>query len=159
MQSTMMDFPLTLAHILQRAGRLFATQKIVSRLPDKSLHRYSYSDFHRRTLALAGALQHAGIQPGDRVATLMWNHYAHLEAYFAIPCAGGVLHTLNLRLHPDDIGYIADHAGDRILILDDVLVPLYEKFRARVKFERVIVVPLSGGKVATEYENYEQFIG
>src|SRR5436190_23382628 len=140
MQSTMMDFPLTLAHILQRAGRLFATQKIVSRLPDKSLHRYRYSDFHRRTRALAGALQRAGIQPGDRVATLMWNHYAHLEAYFAIPAAGGVLHTLNLRLHPDELAYIINHAEDRFLIVDDSLLPTFEQIRQKVRFERVFVV-------------------
>ena len=159
MQSTMMNYPLTLAHIFERAGKLFGASEIVSRLPDKSLHRYRVSDFHRRARALGGALQAAGLKPGDRVATLMWNHYAHLEAYFAIPCAGGVLHTLNLRLHPDDIGYIADHAGDRFLIVDDVLLPLFEKFGAKVAFERVIVVPLTGGKVATEYENYEQFIG
>ena len=113
----------------ERAGTLFGAAEIVSRRPDKSLHRYHYRDFHRRALALGGALQAAGLKKGERVATLMWNHYAHLEAYFAIPCAGGVLHTLNLRLHPDDIGYIADHAGDRFLIVDDVLLPLYEKFR------------------------------
>ncbi|MEO7726108.1 MAG: long-chain fatty acid--CoA ligase, partial [Burkholderiales bacterium] len=110
-----------------------------------------------RSLALGGALQAAGMRKGDRVATLMWNHYAHLEAYFGIPCAGGVLHTLNLRLHPDDIGYIADHAGDRFLIVDDVLLPLYEKFRDKIKFERVIVVPLCG-KPAAGYDDYEQFI-
>ena len=144
MHGTMMRYPLTLAPVLERAGRLFCAQHIVSRLPDKSLHRYRYRDFHGRALALGGALQAAGIAPGDRVATLMWNHYAHLEAYFAIPCAGAVLHTLNLRLHPDDIAYIADHAGDRILIVDDVLLPLYEKFRGKAKFERVIVVPLTG---------------
>jgi len=88
----------------------------------------------------------------------MWNHYAHLEAYFAIPCAGGVLHTLNLRLHPDDIAYIAKHAGGRFLIVDDVLLPLYEKFRDRVEFERVIVVPLSGAGVSAGYADYERFI-
>src|SRR5512141_736011 len=158
MQSTMMNYPLTLAHILDRAGKLFGASEIVSRLPDKSLHRHSYRDFHRRAHALGGALQAAGLKPGDRVATLMWNHYAHLEAYFAIPCAGGVLHTLNLRLHPDDIGYIAGHAGDRFLIVDDVLLPLYEKFKDQVEFERVIVVPLTGAVVAAGYENYEQFI-
>ncbi len=158
MQSTMMNYPLTLAPILERAGTLFGASEIVSRLPDKSLHRYRYRDFHRRALALGGALQAAGLKKGDRVATLMWNHYAHLEAYFAIPCAGGVLHTLNLRLLPDDIGYIASHAGDRFLIVDDVLLPLYEKFKHQVKFERVIVVPLSGGGVAAEYTDYEQFI-
>ena len=129
MQSTMMDFPLTLAHVFERAGRLFGAAEIVSRLPDKSLHRHHYRDFFRRANALGGALQAAGLKPGDRVATLMWNHYAHLEAYFGIPCAGGVLHTLNLRLHPDDIAYIANHAGDRFLIVDDVLLPLGELAR------------------------------
>src|SRR3954471_12783361 len=154
MQSTMMDFPLTLAHILTRAGSLFGNVEIVSRLPDKSLHRYHYRDFHRRAQALGGALQAAGLRKGDRVATLMWNHYAHLEAYFAIPCAGGVLHTLNLRLHPEDIGYIANHAADRFLIVDAVLLPLYDKFRDQAKFERVIVVPVSGAAVASPFDDY-----
>ena len=158
MHSAMMNYPLTLMPILERAGKLFGASEIVSRLCDKSLHRYHYRDFYRRTLALGGALQAAGLRRGDRVATLMWNHYAHLETYFAVPCAGGVLHTLNLRLHPDDIGYIAGHAGDRFLIIDDVLLPLYEKFREKTKFERVIVVPLSGAKVADGYEDYERFI-
>src|ERR1700704_813531 len=123
MQATMMNFPLTLAHIFERAGRLFPDPEIVSRLPDMGLKR------------------------GDRVATLMWNHYAHLEAYFAIPCAGAVVHTLNLRLHPDDIAYIANHARDRFLIVDDVLLPLLDKFRAKAGFEKVIVVPLTGAAV------------
>ena len=158
MQSTMMDFPLTLTHLLKRAGQLFGGSEIVSRLPDRSLHRHSYRDFQRRALALGGALQALGLGRGDRVATLMWNHYAHLEAYFAIPCAGLVLHTLNLRLHPDDIAYIANHAGDRVLIVDDVLLPLYEKIRDKVKFERVIVVPLSGAPVAGNYDNYETLL-
>lgn len=158
MQATMMRFPLTLAHIFERAGKLFPKAEIVSRLPDKSLHRHTYADFYRRARSLGGALQRMGLKRGERVATLMWNHYAHLEAYFAIPCAGGVLHTLNLRLHPDDIAYIANHAGDRILIVDDVLLPLYDKFRASTKFEKVIVVPLSKSSVAAGFENYEALI-
>src|SRR4029434_3319688 len=158
MKATMMQFPLTLTHIFERAGKLFPQSEIVSRLPDKSLHRYRYADFYRRARLLAGALRRIGLKRGDRVATLMWNHYAHLEAYFAIPCAGGVLHTLNLRLHPDDIGYIANHAGDRFLIVDDVLLPLYEKFKHQAKFERVIVVPLPGQPVAAGYDDYESFI-
>ena len=158
MKSTMMNFPLTLDHVLERAGSLFAKSEIVSRLPDRTLHRHTYADFHRRARALGGALQKLGLQRGDRVATLMWNHYAHLEAYFGVPCAGGVLHTLNLRLHPDDIAYIANHAGDRFLIVDDVLLPLYDKFRAHTKFETIIVVPLAGSSVPAEYENYEALI-
>ena len=155
MKSTMMNFPLTLDHLLERAGRLFPKSEIVSRLPAKSLHRHTYADFHRRARALGGALQELGLQRGDRVATLMWNHYAHLEAYFAVPCAGAVVHTLNLRLHPDEIGYIASHAGDRFLIVDDVLLPLYEKFRDKWRFEKVLVVPLTGAAVPAGYLDYE----
>ena len=156
MRGTMMDFPLTLTHLLERAGRLYGDGEIVSRLPDKSLHRHRYSDFYRRTGALGGVLQQLGLQRGERVATLMWNHYAHLETYFAVPCAGGVLHTLNLRLHPDDIAYIVNHAQDRFLIVDDVLLPLLEKFRAQVNFERILVVPLSGQPVPAGYDDYEK---
>ena len=154
----MMRFPLTLAHIFERAGRLFPESEIVSRLPDKSLHRCRYADFYRRARLLGAALKRMGMKRGERVATLMWNHYAHLEAYFAVPCAGGVLHTLNLRLAPDDIAYIANHAGDRFLIVDDVLLPLYDKFRDKVKFEKVIVVPLTGAAVAAGYEDYEKLV-
>jgi fatty-acyl-CoA synthase len=155
MHGTMMDFPLTLPHLLGRARLLFGASEIVSRLPDKSLHRHAYRDFCRRSTALAAALQQLGLRPGDRVATLMWNHYAHLEAYFAVPCAGAVVHTLNLRLHPDEIAYIASHAGDRFLIVDDVLLPLYGQIRGRVAFERVIVVPLTGRAVDAPCLDYE----
>ena len=96
MHSTMMDSPLSLNHLLERAGTIFAGNTIVSRLPDKSLRRHTYGEYHRRTRALAAALQALGLAPGDRVATLCWNHHAHLEAYFGIPAAGGVMHTLNL---------------------------------------------------------------
>src|SRR5438874_9107937 len=120
----MMHYPLTLCHILERAGKVFPEQEIVSRLPDHSLHRCTWGDVYRRARALAGALQKAGLQPGDRVATLMWNHYAHLEAYLGIPAAGGVLHTLNLRLAPREIAYVANHGGARFLIVDELLAPL-----------------------------------
>ncbi|GEM83466.1 long-chain fatty acid--CoA ligase [Meiothermus hypogaeus] len=158
MQSTMMDFPLTLAHLLERAGKLFPKEEIVTRLPDKSLHRYTFGDFYRRSRQLASALQKAGLQKGDRVATLSWNTYAHLEAYFGIPVAGGVLHPLNLRLHPSDIAYIINHAQDKILIVDDVLLKLYEAVREHVKLERVLVVPLSGQPVPEGLESYEDFL-
>ncbi|HLI10744.1 MAG TPA: long-chain fatty acid--CoA ligase [Alphaproteobacteria bacterium] len=158
MEGTMMRFPLTLPAILEHAGKLHGEAEIVSRLPDKSLHRYRFADFYRRARRLAGALQKAGLARGDRVATLMWNHYAHVEAYFGIPAAGGVFHTLNLRLFPDDIAYIVNHAGDRFLIVDDVLLPLYEKFRDKVKFERVFVVSLTGKPVPADYEDYEALL-
>lgn len=158
MKATMMDYPLTLTHILERAGRLFPKVEIVSRMPDKSLHCQTYAEFYRRARALAEALLRLGLRRGDRVATLMWNHYAHLEAYFGIPAAGGIVHTLNLRLSPTDLAFIANHAGDRFLIVDAVLLPLYEKFRSETKFERVIVVPLTGQPVGNEFQDYEALL-
>jgi fatty-acyl-CoA synthase len=158
MRGTIMDYPLTLTGILEHAGRLYGPHEIVSRRPNKSIHRYTYADFYRRSRLLAEALVKAGIKAGDRVATLMWNHYAHLETYFAVPCVGGVIHTLNLRLHPDDIAYIVNHAEDRYLIVDDVLLPLYEQFRDQVDIERVIVVRLDGGELPDGYEDYEAFL-
>ncbi|HRO61206.1 MAG TPA: long-chain fatty acid--CoA ligase [Burkholderiaceae bacterium] len=146
-KSTMMPAPLSLNRLLEHAGRLFPQSQIVSRLPDKSLRRHSYGEWHRRTRALASALKKLGLRKGDRVATLCWNHHAHLECYFGIPAAGGVMHTLNLRLAPDDIGWIAGHARDRFLIVDDILLPLYQKFAAHHRFERVIVFPFSGAPV------------
>ena len=85
MKSTMMDVPLSLNHLLDRAGQLFANNTIVSRLPDKSYRTHTYGEFHRRARALASALQRLGLRKGERVATLSWNHHAHLECYFGIP--------------------------------------------------------------------------
>jgi fatty-acyl-CoA synthase len=166
MQGTMMLYPLTLSHSLERAGKFFPDAEIVSRRPDHALHRYTYADLYRRARALAEALQKAGLERGDRVATLMWNHHAHLEAYFGIPISGGVLHTLNLRLAASEIAYIANHARDRFLIVDDVLLPLYEKLRDSVQFERVIVVRWSDrgseSRIAPglegHFDDYEDFL-
>jgi fatty-acyl-CoA synthase len=140
MNGLMMDFQLTLPTLLRRAETYFGDKQIVTRLPDKRFHRYTYADFGRRTRALAVALQKLGLERGDRVATLCWNHYQHLEAYFGIPCGGFVLHTLNLRLHPGDIGYIANHAADKAVIVDRSLVPLLEQFKGETRIEHTFVV-------------------
>ena len=158
MIATMMDVPLSLNQLLERAGTIFARNTIVSRLPDKSLVRHSYGEYHRRTRALASALQQLGLAKGDRVATLCWNHHAHLEAYFGIPAAGGVMHTLNLRLSPDEIGWIAADAKDRFLIVDDVLLPLYRQFAGLHAFEKVIVFPFSGAPVPDGFVDYERLL-
>ena len=158
MQTTMMNVPLSLNHLLERAGTLFASNTVVSRLPDKSLRTHTYGEIHRRTRALASALQKLGLRQGERVATLSWNHHAHLECYFGIPAAGGVMHTLNLRLAPDELGWIAGDAQDRFLIVDDILLPLYCQFAAAHAFERVIVVPFSGAAVAAEFIDYEALL-
>ena len=140
MDGLMMDFQLTLPPVLRRAETYFGDKEIVTRLPDKSFHRYTYRDMARRSKQLAVALQGLGLERGDRVATLCWNHYQHLEAYFGIPCGGFVLHTLNLRLHPGDLTFIAGHGGDRALIVDASLLPLYEQMKDELEIEHVFVV-------------------
>lgn len=158
LQGLMMDYQLTLPTILRRAESLFGDKEIVTRLPDKSIHRYTYRDMVSRTKKLAVALQQLGLSNGDRVATLSWNHYQHLEAYFAVPCAGAVIHPLNLRFNPDDLSYIVNHAEDKILIVDQVLLPLFEKFRETVHVSRVIVIPQTGESIPDEYLNYEHVV-
>ena len=158
MRGTMMDFPLTLIPIFERAGKIFGKVEIVSRRPDRTLARSCYGEMYRRARRLARALELAGLARGDRVATLMWNHATHLEAYFGVPIAGGVLHTLNLRLHGHELAYIANHARDRFLIVDDVLLPVYESFRDQAPFERVFVVPTTGEPVQRSSESYEDFL-
>jgi fatty-acyl-CoA synthase len=140
----MMDSPLTLSALLRHAERLHGNREIVSRRADRSLHRYTYRDCLARARRLGAALRALGLERGDRVATFAWNHQRHLEAYFGLPASGFVLHTLNLRLHADDLAYIATDAGDRVAIVDDVLWPAFEKFAGRAPFEHVIVMTENG---------------
>ena len=156
--STMMKVDLSINHFLDRAGTLFPTNEIVSRLPDKSLVKHTYAQFYERTRNLAQGLKDLGLKKGDRVATLCWNHHAHLESYFGIPAAGGVMHTLNLRLSPDEIAWIANDAQDRFLIIDDILLPLYRQIEHKYKFEKVIVFPFSGAQVPAEFMDYESWL-
>ena len=158
MKSTMMSSPLLLDRMLERAGKLFPDVEIVSALPNGSVHRCTYRDLLRRTRQLSTALMHAGIKPGDRVATLMWNQHEHLEAYFGIPATGAVLHTLNLRLHPDELSYIANHAEDRFLIVDGTLLETFDQIRACVNFERVFAVDHGCGQIPGGCEFYETFL-
>ena len=156
--STMMKVDLSINHFLDRAGTLFPTNEIVSRLPDKTLVKHTYAQFYERTRSLAQGLKDLGLKKGDRVATLCWNHHAHLECYFGIPAAGGVMHTLNLRLSPDEIAWIANDAQDRFLIIDDILLPLYRQIEHKYKFEKVIVFPFSGAQVPAEFVDYESWL-
>ena len=157
MNGLMMDYQLTLPAMLRRAEELFEHREIVTRLPDRSIHRYAYSDFVSRAKKLAVALENLGVEKGDRVATLCWNHCQHLEAYFGVPCRGAVLHTLNLRLHPDDLAYIVDHAEDKVLLVDENLLPLFEKFKDRVNLEHVVVVSENGAAPDGAY-SYEALL-
>ena len=154
----MMEYQLTLPTILRRAETLFGKKEIVSRRPDKSIHRYTYHDFARRTKKLAVALHQLDINHGDRVATLCWNHSQHLEAYFAIPCMGAIVHPLNLRLSADDLGYISNHAEDKIIIVDEILLPLFAKFKDSTNISKVIVISQSEKQLPDGYLNYEKIV-
>jgi fatty-acyl-CoA synthase len=156
--STMMSSPLLLTGLLDRAAKLFSNAEIISARPDGSRHRSNYREVHQRAMQLSAALQRARIRNGDRVATLMWNQQEHLEAYFGVPAVGAVVHTLNLRLHPEEIAYIVNHAEDRFLIVDDVLLDVFEQFRPQVHFERVFVVEHGCGRQTAGGESYESFL-
>jgi fatty-acyl-CoA synthase len=158
MRGLMMDFPLVVPALLERAGGIFGDVEIVTRRPDRRLARSCWGEVYGRSRRLASALTALGLRRGERVATLLWNQTEHVEAYFGVPSAGGVLHTLNLRLHPDELAFIANHGGARFLIIDDVLLPVYEKIRDRVKFERVIVVPFGGGETPAGCDGYEELL-
>jgi fatty-acyl-CoA synthase len=144
MNGLMMDFQLTVDALLRRAETSFFNKEIVTRLPNKDFHRYTYRDMANRAKKLSLALKRLGVEPGTRVGTLCWNHYQHLEAYFAIPMIGGVLHTLNLRLHPDDLTYIANDADDEIIILDESLLPLLEPIMSSINVKHYIVITENG---------------
>ena len=126
MRGLMMDRPLLLTHFLERAERLYPKREIVSQTA-AGIHRTNYATVAARVRQLASALERLGVAPGDRVGTFAWNHYRHLELYFAIPASGRVLHTLNIRLFPEQVTFIANHAADKVIFVDDVLVPALEK--------------------------------
>jgi acyl-CoA synthetase (AMP-forming)/AMP-acid ligase II len=140
MRGLMMDFPLSIPSIVRRAETLFGAKTIATRLPDRTVARTTYATVLGRARRLASALDGLGIRPGDRVATLAWASQQHLEAYLAIPSTGAVLHTLNLRLHHDDLIYIVNDAKDRVLLLDESLLPLFERVRPHVDIEHVVVM-------------------
>ena len=144
MHGLMMDYPLTLSALLRHTERSYARQEIVSRRSDRLLFRYNYGECLQRARRLSAGLRKLGVKRGDRVATFCWNHTRHLEAYYGVPSGGFVLHTLNIRLHCDELAYIASHAGDRVCIVDKVLWPAFEKFAPKAGFEHVIVVSDDG---------------
>ncbi|HEX2530880.1 MAG TPA: 3-(methylthio)propionyl-CoA ligase [Burkholderiaceae bacterium] len=122
----MMDQPLLISSILQHAERHYGSNEIVSRRVEGDWHRYTYRDCHHRTRQLANALTTLGVTMGDRVATLAWNGYRHLEIYYAVSGSGAVLHTINPRLFPEQIAYIINHAEDQYFFFDLTFLPLIE---------------------------------
>jgi fatty-acyl-CoA synthase len=158
MRGTMMDFPLTLQMVFERGTRLFADREIVTGGSGR-VHRYTYRDFSRRVHRVANGLRALGLQPGDRVATFGWNHYRHLELYFAVPMLGSVLHTLNIRLFHDQITYIVNHAADRFICVDRTLLPVIRKLQPTLEsVEHIIVIDDGGDNDPGDALDYEAIV-
>jgi len=144
-RSTMMDVPLTVTRIMQYGSTAYGDREVVTCTTSGS-RRQSYAQTGARAAQLANALRGLGVDGDQRVATLMWNNAEHLEAYLAIPSMGAVLHTLNLRLEPEIIGYIANHAGDELVIVDPTLVPLLARVLPHAPAIRHVIVTSPEGE-------------
>jgi fatty-acyl-CoA synthase len=160
MLGLMMDFPLTLHHPFKRAITLFARNEIVTQT-DQGLHRYTYADWGKRVMQLANALKQAGVQDGDRIATFGWNTFRHFELYYAIPCMGAVLHTLNIRLFSEQLIYIINDAEDKIIFVDGDVVPLLEKVADKIQGVQLFVIMGEAANATGRLRpsvDYEEFI-
>ncbi|MBV8123221.1 MAG: fatty-acid--CoA ligase [Burkholderiaceae bacterium] len=140
MNGLMMQQPLLISSLLVHAERHHGAQEIVSRRTEGDLHRYTFRELARRARRMAKAIQALGVGQGDRVATLAWNGYRHLELYYAVSGSGAVLHTLNPRLHPDQLGWIVANAEDRVLCFDQTFLPLVEKVAPLLKSVQHVVL-------------------
>jgi fatty-acyl-CoA synthase len=164
MQGLMQDYPLTIPHMFHRAERLFPTKEIVTNLPT-GRHRVTYGEWADRTRRLGGVLDRLGISSDGRVATFSWNTARHLELYFAAPCTGRVLHTLNLRLFPEQVTYIVNHAEDEVIFVDKTVAGLLWPLLSTFTTVRHLVVIDDGGPfdtsevpVGMEVHDYEDLL-
>ncbi len=161
MHGLMMNYQLTMDRILEHANRMFPHKTITTLQPDGSRHRTTYGDMYQRVKRLSKALVNLGIQPGDRVGTFAWNNYQHMELYFAIPGAGAVCHTLNIRLFPEQLSYIVDHAEDQIVFIEASLLPLYERIAHEITCVKHYVLINAPRTIETRLRNvihYEDLI-
>lgn len=136
----MMNTPLLLSSFIKRAEQFFPDKLIVSRTSPDKIHRIPYSEFAKRTRRLADALTKLGMKKGTKVGTFAWNQHRHLEAYFGVPSAGAVLHMINIRLSPEHIAYVINHAEDEILLVDEDLFPHFEKLAPLLKTVKHYIV-------------------
>ena len=149
MQSTMQDVPLNISSVLRHGGSVFGDSQIVTCTTDGS-RRASFADVTERATRLAGGLRSLGVTGDERVATFMWNNQEHLEIYLAVPSMGAVLHTLNIRLFPDQIAFIAGHADDKVVFVDCSLTALLAPVLPRLDSVRTVVVVGDGADEAKE---------
>ncbi len=146
----MMSQPLLISSILEFAAKHYPHSEIVSRRIEGDLHRYTYRDLHARSRKMANALGGLGVVIGDRVATLAWNGYRHMELYYAVSGSGAVLHTINPRLHPEQIAYICNHAEDQYLFFDLTFLPLIDAVAAHCKTVKGFVLMADRDKMPSE---------
>ena len=139
MLGKMMNRPLLISTLLTHAETHHGDQQVVSRRIEGDIHRYTYRDMAVRARQMANALAALGMKPGDRIATLAWNGYRHLELYYAVSGAGSVVHTINPRLHPDQIAWIACHAEDTVLFFDLTFLPIVEQIAQHTPSVRAFV--------------------
>src|SRR6185295_17395250 len=139
MQGLMMDMPLLVSDLIRHVERVHGDTEIVSKTVEGGMHRYTYRDAHARARKLANVLGSLGVARHDRVATLGWNSYRHFEIYYAVAGSGAVIHTINPRLFPDQIGYIANHAEDRLVFFDLTFAPIVEKLAPGLKSVKAFV--------------------
>ena len=135
----MQDRPLLISTLIEHANTFHPRAEIVSRTVEGPIHRCTYGDIYRRSKRAAKALIALGVLPGDRIATLAWNGYRHMELYFGVSGMGAVLHTINPRLFPEQIEYIANHAEDKVLFFDLTFLPLLEKLAPALKTVKTFV--------------------
>jgi fatty-acyl-CoA synthase len=158
----MMDYPLTLRNLYERARTLFPDKQLVSRRASGEVARSTYADWAERVARLATALRDLGVGPGDRVGTFCWNHDRHLEIYFATALSGASYHTLNIRLGPDQLAYIVNHARDKLLMVDADLAPALEPVLGSAPTVEQVVVLSDGGEPprlpSTQVHDYETLL-
>ena len=140
MLGLMQDHPLLISSIFEHAVNGYGTQDIVSNTIEGGIHKYNYSQWGLRTKKLANSFKSLNLSQGDKVGTLAWNGYRHLEIYYAASSSGLICHTINPRLHPDQIAYIVNHAEDKVLCVDLNILPLVEKASAHFKTVKTLIV-------------------
>ena len=148
----MMNFPLTLAQILEHAHRIHGDKQVTTLLPDGTLHRYNYTALYGRVKRLANAITELGIRRGDRVATYAANTYQHLELYYAIPCSGAVLHPLNVRLSAVQLAQIVQQAGDKLIFVDNGFTAQFKELQDKIECQQVIYFDPTATDDAILYE-------
>ena len=157
----MMQTPLLVVDMLKRAETYYGNKLIVSRTSEEKTHRLTYAEWGKRTRRLADALTKLGVKRGDKVASFAWNQHRHLESYFAVPCLGACLHMVNIRLSAEHIAFIINHAEDKILLIDEDLVPLIEEVQDQLKTIQHYIIMCDGDLPNTTLPNalsYEELL-